>query len=70
MESLEEVTDTEIKAHITCVQSQKLKFDFYYGVALGELTLHHNDNSVESYSAKVSMTYQHIQQLKDKMLLG
>ena len=53
MESLEEVTDTEIMACIRGVQSQMSKFNFYYGVVLGELILHHTDNSVESYSAKV-----------------
>ena len=44
MESLEEVTDTEIKARIRGVQSQMSKFDFYYGVVLGELILRHTDN--------------------------
>ena len=44
MESFEEVTDTEIKACIRGVQSQMSKFDFYYGVLLGELILHHTDN--------------------------
>ena len=64
VESLEEVTDTEIKARIRGVQSQMSKFDFYYGVMLGELILCHTDN--------LSRTLQNLkyQQLKDKMLLG
>ena len=44
VESLEEVTDTEIKARIRDVQSQMSKFDFYHGVVLGELILCHTDN--------------------------
>ena len=44
VESLEEVTDTEIKARIRGVKSQMSKFDFYYGVVLGEIILHHTDN--------------------------
>ena len=44
VECLKEVTDTKIKAHIRGIQSQMSKFDFYYGVVLGELILHHTDN--------------------------
>ena len=44
VESLEEVTGTEIKTRIRGVQSQMSKFDFYYGVVLGELILCHTDN--------------------------
>jgi len=44
VESLEGVTDTEIKARIRGVQSQMSKFNFYYGVVLGELILSHTDN--------------------------
>ena len=44
MESLEEVTDTEIKACVRGIQSQITKLDFYYGVVLGELILCHTDN--------------------------
>lgn len=35
LESLEEVTDTKIKACVIVVQSQMSNFDFYYGVVLG-----------------------------------
>ena len=38
------VTDTEIKACLRDFQSQMSKFDFYYGLVLGDLILRHTDN--------------------------
>ena len=52
MESLEEVTDTEIKARIRGVQSQMSKFDFYYGVVLGELILCHTEQKSDISAAE------------------
>ena len=43
-ESLERVKDTELKARIQGVAAQMIKFDYFFGVSLGLLILHHTDN--------------------------
>ena len=42
--SLENCTDTEMKARIRGVETYMKNFDFVYGVLLGELVLGHSDN--------------------------
>ena len=42
--SLENCTDTEMKARTRGVETYMKNFDFVYGVLLGELVLGHNDN--------------------------
>lgn len=43
-ESLDIVKETDMKARINGVASQMQKFDFFYGVSLGDLILRHSDN--------------------------
>ena len=42
--SLENCTDTEMKARIRSVETYMKNFDFVYGVLLDELVLGHSDN--------------------------
>ena len=42
--ALENCTDTDMKARIRGVSKHMEEFDFYFGVALGELLLRHSDN--------------------------
>ena len=42
--ALENCTDTDMKARIRGVDKHMEEFDFYFGVALGELLLRHSDN--------------------------
>ena len=43
-EALEKITDTEMKARIQGIAVQMEKFDFFFGVLLGQLILKHSDN--------------------------
>ena len=43
-ESLEHVKDTEMKARIQGVAAQMVKFDYFFGISLGQLILQHSDN--------------------------
>ena len=43
-ESLERVTDTEMKARMQGVSAPMMKFNFFFGVSLGLLILGHTDN--------------------------
>ena len=52
-EALEISRDTETKARIQGVQSQMIKFDFLFGVVLGEMILRHTDNLSKALQAKV-----------------
>jgi len=52
-EALEISKDTETKARIQGVQSQMIKFDFLFGVVLGEMILRHTDNLSKALQAKV-----------------
>ena len=52
-EALEISRDTETKARILGVQSQMVKFDFLFGVVLGEMILRHTDNLSRALQAKV-----------------
>ena len=42
--AIEIAKDTEMKSRIIGVSSQMEKFDYFYGVMLGELILNHTDN--------------------------
>ena len=43
-EAVDRVSDTEMKARIQVVAAQMAKFDFFFGVSLGQLILRHSDN--------------------------
>lgn len=74
-EALEISRDTESKARIQGVQSQMKKFDFLFGVVLGEMILRHTDNLSKALQAKVisaaegqqtaDMVVQTLQKLRD-----
>ena len=42
--SVEKITDTEMKARIQGVAAKMMKFDFFFGVSLGEVIMRHTDN--------------------------
>lgn len=44
IEALQIVKDTDMKARINGVASQMKRFDYFYGVCLGDLILRHSDN--------------------------
>ena len=44
IESADTIRDTEVKANIFGVESQMKRFDYFYGVTLGDLILQHSDN--------------------------
>jgi len=43
-EAYEETKDTDTKARMMGVAAQMNTFEFYYGVSLAHLLLHHTDN--------------------------
>ena len=43
-ESLEYVKESEMRARIGRVSDRMLKFDFFFGVMLGQTVLSHNNN--------------------------
>ena len=52
-EALEISRDTETIARILGVQSQMVKFDFLFGIVLGEMILRHTDNLSRALQDKV-----------------
>ena len=70
------VKDTEIKSRINSVVSQITQFDFFFGVALGQLLLGHTDNlskalqqadlSAAEGQALTSMTLTTLQKLRNQ----
>ena len=51
-ESLEVLKDTETKARVIGVATQMKKFDFFFGVVLGQLILGHSDNLSKTLQKK------------------
>ena len=51
-QAMEDTTDTEIKARILGVSTQMSKFDFLFGIVLGQLILGHSDNLSKTLQKK------------------